>query len=102
VFRVIHLVVFSRYVVSACDALTAVILKRILTNSDLLTMPKPLRRSSVPKLKCFPWVSNKALRYVGMVEAIISMEPESIDGRQDRPDPVADHVQLPPSNIACR
>ena len=67
--------------------------------SDLLPiMSKPLRRPSVPKLKCFPWVGNKASSYVGMVKEIKSMESESIIVRRDRPDPVADHLQLPPSN----
>ncbi|KAK1817075.1 hypothetical protein LTR12_008564 [Friedmanniomyces endolithicus] len=61
-------------------------------------MSKPLRRPSVPKLKCFPWVGNKASSYVGMVKEIKSMESESIIVRRDRPDPVADHLQLPPSN----
>ncbi|KAK0936457.1 hypothetical protein LTR29_011935 [Friedmanniomyces endolithicus] len=63
-------------------------------------MSKPLRRPSVPKLKCFPWVGNKGSSYVGMVKEIDSMESESIIVRRDRPDPVADHPQLPPSNAS--
>ncbi|KAK0868969.1 hypothetical protein LTR87_013923 [Friedmanniomyces endolithicus] len=61
-------------------------------------MSKPLRRPSVPKLKCFPWVGNKASSYVGMVQEIKSMESESIMVQRDRLDPVADHLQLPQSN----